>query len=559
MRRLHTLLLVCLASTAARAAIPFGSSPSWSSNDNDYSTGGAFADVDTNGFLDLCVSNGNDMALDRNAVYLNRGGAFETVASWRSNDAGYFGHCYVGDIDNDGMEDLAVSYLGAGSAGDFLARVYLNSGAGFAPTPSWRAGDRHSSFDCCLGDVDLDGDLDLAISAGDAYSGEVDSARIYRNNAGTLDTLPGWTAGNGVASDAIRFCDIDNDGDPDLFVGQRRRISMYRNNAGVLETTPSWVATRNVGWCLRLAFADYDLDGFLDLAAACNDQLGDPNSIKVFRNLGGTLDTVARFNMLRVGSNLYSSCVAWADVNDDGYPDLAAGGWWRPVVVFENRAGVLDTVPTWSWSPSNRYNLVCEALVWGDVDNSHVVPWRLAVTGNGRTRLFTIRRTGPLESLDSVRVNGAVVPRAGYCFDRLGAWVSFANPPPGGSDVEFFGRVSTHPDLVVTNWDRPNGNHLFLNTTPVGVAAPSRSTACGPRLLARPNPTRGAAVIHFVPRSFGPSTLLRIFDAAGRCIISSSFDHRTLSFPVDLGPCPPGVYIGRTDDGYELKLVRASR
>ena len=320
----------------AFATIPLPDAPSWSSSDNDYSTGGAFADVNGDGWIDFLTSNGNDMSMDYNGVYMNDAGTLETVASWRSSDNGYFGHCYAGDIDNDGDMDLAVGYLGSGGSGELTARIYRNEGGTLGTTPWWKARDQHSSFDCCLGDVDNDGDLDLAISAGDAYQNEVDSVRIYRNNGGIFDTLPFWTVHNGYCSDAVRFADIDNDGGLDLFVGQvipsedRGMVSMYRNYAGTLEPTPSWVARPGVGWVLRLALGDYDGDGFLDLAAASNNQTGEPNSIKVFHNNGGTLDTIAAYTLLR--SRRYSSCVAWGDVDGDGYPELAAGGWWEPVV-----------------------------------------------------------------------------------------------------------------------------------------------------------------------------------------------------------------------------------
>ncbi|MCX6841191.1 MAG: VCBS repeat-containing protein, partial [candidate division WOR-3 bacterium] len=379
-------LLAVLIPLPAVAVIPLPTTLSWTSTDNDYSTGGAFADIDGDGWIDFLTSNGNDMRMDHNGVYMNDHGALETVASWRSSDNGYFGHCYAGDVDNDGDMDLAVAYLGKSDTGELTARIYRSDGGTLGATPWWKAGDRHSSFDCCLGDVDNDGDLDLAISAGDAYSGEVDSVRIYHNNSGTFDTLPFWTAHDGTPSDAVRFCDIDNDGDLDLFVGQRGRISMYRNDSGTLEPTPSWVARDGVGWVLGLAFADYDNDAFPDLAAASNGQLGDSNSIKVYHNNGGTLDTIASFAMLR--TNQYSSCVAWADVNDDDYPDLVAGGWWEPVVVFENQAGVLDASPTWSWIPPNRNDLVCETVVWGDLTNGHLSAVTESYDGDGQRKLF---------------------------------------------------------------------------------------------------------------------------------------------------------------------------
>ncbi len=548
------------------ASIPLPSSPSWTSHDNDYSTGGAVADLNGDGWLDLLTSNGNDMAMNRNGVYVNNSGTLDTIASWRSADNGYFGHCYAGDVDNDGDIDLAVAYLGSGSSGDFKTRIYRNEGGTLGTSPWWKAADQHASFDCCLGDVDLDGDLDLAISAGDAYAPvEYDRARIYRNNGGTFDTLPFWSAADTNPSDAVRFCDVDNDGDLDLFVGQvipgsgRGKVTMYRNDGGILDTVPSWTAQQGVGWVLRLAFADYNADDFLDLAVASNNQQGEPNSIKVFRNNGGTLDTIAAFTMLR--SNRYSSCVAWADVNGDNYLDLAAGGWWEPVVVFENHAGVLDTTPTWSWSPSPATDLVCEALVWGDVTNGHLSSVNEANSGDGTRKLFDIHRR-PLQALDSVYVEGAKVPVSGYCFDLLAGWVSFASAPPAGiNNVVFFYRFSEAPDLAVTNWVAARGNCLFLNTTPAAIAEASRPLL-KPGLEAWPNPAAGLMRIRADAPVGVYGQTLTIYDIAGRARRSLTsdacswiWDGRDETRRI----VEPGVYVAALDRGKPgLKLVRVS-
>lgn len=542
------MLLLFAAGMVAVAQVPLPASPSWTSQDNDYSTGGAFADVNGDGRLDLCTSNGNDMAQNYNGIYLNRGDSLERVASWRSADRGYFGHCYAGDVDNDGDLDLAVAYLGP--TGDLRVRVYRDTGAGLETSPCWKARDQHSSFDCCLGDVDLDGDLDLAISAGDAYSGEIDSARIYRNNAGVFDSLPFWTARDGAASDAVRFCDVDDDGDLDLFVGHRNRITMYRNNAGVLDPNPAWVARRNVGWVLRLEPGDYDGDGLPDLAVACNDQLGDPNGVRVYHNTGGTLDTIPVFTMW--SSADYTSCVAWADIDGDGDLDLAAGGWWQPVVVFRNDAGVIGATPAWSWQDGQ--NLVCEAIVFGDIRNAHLASGSATWDGDGSRRLFAIPHR-PAHTISRVIVNDSLVPRSDYCCDPLAGWVSLtAAPPPGNDNVRIEYRYSTHPDLCVTNWVASYGNHLFLNTTPVGVAAnpdPERVL-----LSVVPNPAAG-------PMRFRlpGATRIEIHDGSGRLVrrFAVSNGQAVWDGCDDAGrPVRSGIYFGSAGSDV-VKLIRTAR
>lgn len=532
----RVLVLLGLAGLCL-AQVPLPSSPDWTSSDNDFSTGGAFADINGDGRLDLCVSNGNDMANDRNAVYLNSGGALETVASWRSQDRGMFGHCYAGDVDNDGRPDLAVACLGPdSSASRLVARLYRNCGTVLDSAPVWRAADRHSSFDCCLGDFDLDGDLDLAISTGDAYRGERDAPVIYRNSGGSFDTLPCWTGAVDTAADAIRFCDIDNDGDLDLFLGQRRKVTMYRNNGGALDSIPSWSA--RAGWVLRLAFGDYDRDGWPDLAVASNGQLGDENGVRVFRNLAGQLDTTACRFLL--GNEDRTSCVAWGDVDGDGFPELAAGGWWEPLVVFENDSGTLGNSPAWTWYGGQ---LVCETVAWADVDNSHLDSRSDRFSGDGTRRLFSFSRT-PVQFLDSVLVEGAAVPPAGWCWDPLGGWLSFAEPPPPGTEnVTLHYRHSEQLDLCVTNWEQAPGNHLFLNNSPSAVTGPPGPPRLA-RLDARPNPFTGTTTISLQPAGGGPERVA-IHDAAGRLV-------RVLA--VSRVPSAAGSvqWDGRDDTGHHL-------
>lgn len=552
-RPLFLLSLFAIAS----AQIPLPSRPDWKSLDNDYSTGGAFADINGDDYLDFCISNGNDMANNSNSVYLNINGTLENTASWRSADRGNFGHCYAGDVNNDGLPDLAVAYLGPDTSNaKMVVRIYLNNGTGLNPQPYWRAADRVSSFDCCLGDYDIDGDLDLAISAGDAYQGEMDRVRIYKNNAGVFETLPAWYSKLDTASDAVRFADIDNDGDLDLFVGHRRKIVMYRNENGLLDTVPSWVARRDVGWVLRLAFGDYDGDNYLDLAVAANDQLGDPNGIMVFHNNNGALDTVATFYMQSQGNNNFSSCVAWGDVNGDGYPELAAGGWWKPVVVYQNHNGILDTLPAWSWYPSYPEDLVCEALIWVDGKNRHLVAFTDTFTGNGIRKLFNLTHR-PMQFLDSVLING--IPHFHYCYDPLLGWISFATPPTAESgNVKVYYRYSIYPDLAVTNWEPTDGNYLFLNTTPTGIAETQPLTPL-PQLKVVNSLGLGVALIQSINNLPLPP-IISIYSQEGRLVGKLKKQTEYTAVWDGLGengePVAAGIYF-LTAAGYApVKLIR---
>jgi hypothetical protein len=526
-------LLICFV---AHATIPLSSSPSWTSIDNDYSTGGGFVDINNDGYIDFCTANGNDMAINKQGIYINNNGTLETQASWRSADSGYFGHLYLGDINNDGFFDMAVCYLGLGTGNQGFCRIYKNNGATLQQTPYWLSSDQYNSFDVCFGDVDLDGDLDLAVAAGDAYNNIRSPVRIYKNNYGLFESLPYWTSIDSTPSDAIRFADLNQDGYLDLIVGGYRKLWVYNNQNGILPQTATW-SINEKGWILRIATADFDNDSWIDLAIAVNGQLsGDSSRIKVFKNNQGQLNSTASFTMLR--NRHYCSCVAWGDVNNDGYLDLAAGGWWEPLVVFENRTGILDTIPTWSYSASS--NLVSEAIVWGDVRNYHLTIKSDTFISNGTRKLFYIDKT-PIQKLLTVEVQGNIISVNNYCYDPLTGWIVLTNTPAISETIITTYSYSTHPDLAVTNWTPAIGNYLFYNTTLPAVLENNISNLQFINLRAIPNPFTSHITFQIDDKS---NTEIKIYNTAGKIVKTLSNNFNIWNGRDEYGKeLPAGIYI----------------
>ena len=561
------VLLVVILAAVAYAVIPLVTTPSWTSTDSDYGTGGAFGDITGDGRIDLAVGNGNDMENDPNRVYVNRSGTLETTASWSSSGTGQFSHVSLGDMNNDGHLDLAVMFLGMGSTNG-PARIYRNTGNTLETSPGWLSADSYNSFDCDFGDVDLDGDLDLAVAAGDAYTPVRSPARIYRNNNGVFETTPYWTSIDSTPGDGIRWADLNNDGYLDLVYGQRRRILTFMNGPSGVSRTPRQTITTGVGWVLRVAVGDVNRDGYLDVAAASNGQIGDPASFKVFFNRGGTLETTASWTG-NSGTDSQHSCVGFGDVNGDGYPDLAAGSWGssgigsgRSIYVYENTAGTLSTNYGWSWT--NTASFVSETVVWGDIRGNHLITTADTVSGNGTRKLWYLRHA-PIQSFTQVLVGGTPLPLSDYCYSLLSGWVTLKNAPPSGTNNVVFRYVYSYaPDLAVMNWADNVGNYAFLNTTPSGteeLAGNGKSEAGNGSLSVSPNPFKETARISYNLSKASPVSL-KAYDLTGRLVETLAQGDQPAGrheATWSAKGLPAGVYLLRMEAGGENHLSRIIR
>jgi hypothetical protein len=287
-----------------------------------------------------------------------------------------------GDYDADGDLDLALCGLDT-TTGVFLpqAKIYRNDFGLIltevsAPLPPVYNGS------VAWGDLEGDGDLELAICGGDTAG--FFHTRVYRNDAGTfVDTSSDLEP---VATGALVWGDVDGDGDQDLVAsgiasGGDSRTRVYLNVAGVLTDSLAALPAFTFG---ALALGDVDGDGDLDLAA-CGNSAGIVLT-RVFRNDGGSfVDSGARPIDLQQGA------IALGDADQDGDLDLAimgqTGAGARHTRVYRNLGGgsFADAVAGLPGASDG-------AIAWGDLDGDGDLD--LALTGApggptlGLTRLF---------------------------------------------------------------------------------------------------------------------------------------------------------------------------
>ncbi|MBU1699005.1 MAG: VCBS repeat-containing protein [Candidatus Eisenbacteria bacterium] len=517
LRRPYLLLILAsahllIAAEPVRAAVPLNPIPAWISDANGHvATGGAWADVDEDGWLDMIVANGNDIEQQGVIIYHNNGdGTLPQDPTWSSAGIAYHGHIDVGDINGDGHVDVAVAvYIGVnGFSTPGTAKVYLNNGLGeFSPYADWIPAESFYCFSLALGDADGDGDLDLACACGDDYYDHNEHQRIFYNNDGILETSPSWVSDEIDYALDVTWDDVDLDGDMDvLFCGTSSPMRIYLNNqttGGGIETTASWENTDMPQDGNTTAFGDWDNDGYPEIAVADNDQLGGPGFFKVYQNSAGVPGPTPAWHSATSG---YGSHVSWIDLDLDGDLDLAAGRWWGAGVIYENTGGMLTSVPVWETMES----CVVENMFWGDVNNDGLrTNGHSMLYGTGVRTFFKLGHA-PVRSIDQVLINGSPVTH--YTFHAGNGWISMASPPPDGALVEILYTYSRNLDLAITNWESGAGNFLYLNT---GASSAPDITSALSTIRIAPNPMQSWTQIRYNGAG-ADEARLEVFNVAGQ-------------------------------------------
>jgi hypothetical protein len=267
----------------------------------------AIADLDGDDVLDLAVAHDDENLYD---VWVLLGVGDGSMVAPRSYAVGDDPRgVAIGDLDGDGVPDLAVANLFSDSVS-----VLLGTGdGGFAPAIDYSVGYRPASV--AIGDLDGDGDLDLALPISDYDRGKV--SLLLNQGDGTFGAaLP---CSSSPEPRFIAIGDLNGDDIPDLVVAHgynTNAVSVYLGLGGGAFAPRVLYAA---GWNpAAIAIGDLNGDNVPDLAVANGEQ----DNVSVLLGLGdGTF--AGRVNYRTGDSEAIS--IAIADLNADGVADMAAG------------------------------------------------------------------------------------------------------------------------------------------------------------------------------------------------------------------------------------------
>jgi len=291
--------------------------------DGKPSDGATWADTDNDGDLDCFVANWYNI---NNLFYANDGnGNFTQLTSGNFvNDGGYSETASWGDFNADGQVDLYV----CNSAGTKQNFLYKNLGANtFSKiTTGAMVTDAFESRSVNWTDLDLDGDLDLFIaneSNGHENIYRNDGAGAFTKiTAGPLVN----NAGNTMSGS---WADFDNDGDLDVFLANDQGSNLILQTNALFRNEGNFNFTKLVadtvsktpGTSFSSAWSDVDNDGDLDLFVT-NAFKQNTKLVNYFYLNNGNGGFTRVNNALTADSSWTYGC-AFADYDNDGFEDLA--------------------------------------------------------------------------------------------------------------------------------------------------------------------------------------------------------------------------------------------
>ncbi|MBG9794372.1 ASPIC and UnbV protein [Paenibacillus dendritiformis] len=211
-----------------------------------------------------------------------------------------------------------------------------------------------------VADYNGDGYMDLYYTNSQRNS----KNKLFRNNGdGTFTEVAEEAAVADVNQEGISetalWLDIDNSGNPSLFVGAWGKSHLYKNNGdGTFTDITDSSGTGYIGYVSKAIALDYNRDGYLDIYLSCyfNEQhdLWNLDTTKIMHNDFERARNGGRNVLLRNnGDNTFTDVSkemnvddpGWtlasgvADLNGDGWPDIYNANDFGPDTLLINQEG----------------------------------------------------------------------------------------------------------------------------------------------------------------------------------------------------------------------------
>lgn len=473
-----------------------------------------WADFDgkSNGYLELVV--GGDFSATtsptpdggsygytgKNYLYqFNGSDAFSEYDQFETNDGVW--RAAAADFSGDGYPDLAMLNARGGCA----VHLYKNdqtgkfnrSDPGSTVSSYCLLGPPYDStakaYSAAWGDVDNDGDPDLAVGHNYVSGSVTTLIRVYKNNSGVLAPTNNIEIENVVNPAAnfryaqdLAWGDYDGDGDLDLavafasdtyldFTGSSSGgLRVYSNDGSSFNLAFSTTAAGAVG---ALDWADFDGDGEIELVIAETGR-----APKIYKFRGGTFSLQQSLDIAGQGAVL---AIRGVDFDNENDLDIAFTNFLAENWLFSNKAPFLQ-----QYAKGLVSSFVSHSVDWGDVNNDGSLDLMYGTdsatklyhnNGDGTffggspfspnplarsVALADVEGDGDLDMVLGPNGQNFLYRNNGGTFSSLPVWIA---APSDNTYSQLFIDVNQdnlgRPDLVVGNNGNPNRLYINLGST----------------------------------------------------------------------------------------------
>ncbi|MFP3593274.1 FG-GAP-like repeat-containing protein [Chryseobacterium sp. SIMBA_038] len=294
------------------------------SMNNFYYPASDIGDIDNDGLQDIVVNGAIDSDGDGNVdttyngIYKNNGTTFIPYADLGA-DATHLGDIKFIDYNNDGLADIISTGLSYMDIVNYKHYRFRNTGSGFVKEADL-SGKIYGSME--VFDFNHDGLQDYALN-GTQYIdglGFVNKLDYYQNTGSSFQVFPGWM--EGTQNSSFKMVDLNNDNLLDLVIlgydaNSDAMFKVYLNIAGTLTLTQTLPPLASG----KLEFADFNADGFQDIVVSAQDEEY-KGSLAVLMNDGAGHLNIQQINTPEISD----SSLSVGDLNNDGYYDFIVSG-----------------------------------------------------------------------------------------------------------------------------------------------------------------------------------------------------------------------------------------
>jgi len=277
---------------------------------------------------------------------------------------------------------------------------------------------------------------------------------------------------DGLYNGSVAWADYNNDGFQDLLVtgtdeNGNSYSRIYKNSKGETFIEQSQIELPGASNASSV-WADYDKDGFMDIVIS-GKQNGVGYTSVIYKNNGdGTFSEQSQIELM----DIFDGSVAWADYNNDGFPDLLISGNTGGALQYTVFTKIYKNNGDGSFTEQTQISItgvIQGSVAWGDYNNDNYLD--ILLTGkagasasdpiiskiykNNGDETFTEQAQINLQAVDSSSVAWGDYNKDGYL------------------DILLTGYDGTVP---VTKIYKNNGNETFTEQTQIALQAVQKSS-----------------------------------------------------------------------------------